>query len=336
MIYANIIWLFKLLTVAVLLSMAVITKLWQPEAYALESETFELKDEDIKLQANAVLALMAYSVVPNITTSSLSISNNATGDPGFAMTQLAGGFTFSRSVPLYLEGGIAYSQYDPTFIADEGRDERLLPVEWDSLMLSGGVGWDFPLTTKLSIRPIFNFSLGHVSSDLSFLNDILDRRTNSQSYKEADKEIDFLDNGRLNVIGYGGSVMFDYEDYAPERDIDVEWRFTDVVLKSYGSTSEIVTGKADAISTNLWARWRAPSGYKLLHRPLRYVLEGAHTTFFGDQAGALGFNHLTSVGLGLELDSSAYDIYISRTRLVGRYVFGKNITGFSIGLAVSF
>jgi hypothetical protein len=28
------------------MSMAVITKLWQSEAYALESETFALKDED--------------------------------------------------------------------------------------------------------------------------------------------------------------------------------------------------------------------------------------------------------------------------------------------------
>jgi len=109
-----------------------------------------------------------------------------------------------------------------------------------------------------------------------------------------------------------------------------------VLLESVGNTPDSVTGKADAISTNIWARWRAPTGYTLLHRPLRYVLEGSHTTFFGDQAGVLGFNYLTSVGMGLELDSSAYDLFITRTRLVGRYVFGQNVTGFSIGLAVSF
>ena len=83
-------------------------------------------------------------------------------------------------------------------------------------------------------------------------------------------------------------------------------------------------------------RIRAPTGFMLLHRPLRYVLEGAHSTFFGAQAGILGFNHLTSFGMGLELDSSAYELYVTRARVVGRYIFGQNIRGFSIGLAVSF
>jgi len=74
----------------------------------------------------------------------------------------------------------------------------------------------------------------------------------------------------------------------------------------------------------------------MLQSPLRYVLEGAHSTFLGAQAGILGFNHLTSLGVGLELDSSAYDIYVTRARVVGRYVFGQNIRGFSIGLAINF
>jgi len=40
--------------------------------------------------------------------------------------------------------------------------------------------------------------------------------------------------------------------------------------------------------------------------------------------------------VGLEIDSSQYDIIISRTRLVGRYMFGENTAGYSLGLAVSF
>jgi hypothetical protein len=74
----------------------------------------------------------------------------------------------------------------------------------------------------------------------------------------------------------------------------------------------------------------------LMQRPLRYVLEGAHTTYLGDQKGLLGFNHMTSLGVGLEFDSSAYDIIVSRTRLVARWAFGENIRGFAIGLAMSF
>ena len=69
---------------------------------------------------------------------------------------------------------------------------------------------------------------------------------------------------------------------------------------------------------------------------LRYVLEFAHTQFLGDLRGVLGFDWLTSVGAGLELDSSKYDIIVTRTRLLLRYKFGNNVEGWSVGLAVSF
>jgi hypothetical protein len=49
-----------------------------------------------------------------------------------------------------------------------------------------------------------------------------------------------------------------------------------------------------------------------------------------------GFNHLTSLGVGIELDSSAYPVGITCTRVVGRYIFGANVSGYSISLAVSF
>ena len=66
------------------------------------------------------------------------------------------------------------------------------------------------------------------------------------------------------------------------------------------------------------------------------MLEFAHTQFFGDLRGALGFSSLTSLGTGIELDSSKYDIIVTRTRLLLRYKFGNNVEGWSVGLAVSF
>ena len=79
-----------------------------------------------------------------------------------------------------------------------------------------------------------------------------------------------------------------------------------------------------------------PDRRQLLERPLRYVLEFAHTTFLGDLDGVLGFNHLSSFGVGMELDSGARDIAVTRTRLMARYRVGEDVTGWSIGLAVSF
>lgn len=297
-------------------------------AWAQEQPSFSLIGANVQKRANGVLALMGYSVVPDLTSSSLSIKNSETNNPQVVMIQVAGGFTISQSFPLYLEGGIAVSRYDPAFVASNGTESRSIPLKWNSLSGTAGVGWDFPITRDLKFRPIVNFALGYVASDLSVAKVVLENVT--------DRELDFLENGHLSAYGYGGSVMLDYERYRPDSEIDIELRYTQIRLKSFGGSADAVQGTAVAQTPSLWARYRAPTGLTLLHRPLRYVLEFAHTRYYGDQAGILGFDFLSSVGLGFELDSSYYDIIVTRTRLVGRYAFGNNVSGASISLAVSF
>ncbi|MCD0497423.1 hypothetical protein LP085_11215 [Achromobacter sp. MY14] len=312
----------KVSLVAVLIALAVL-----PDANA---QALRLSKDDLQKRANGVLALMSFSIVPDITTSSLSIGSgggSTSGSTEFFMTQLGGGDTISDSVPIYLEGVLAGSRYDPTFVATQGAESRSIPTKWNSLSATGGIGWDFKLTDELKLRPIFNVALGNVTSDLRAASWYVGRQTGT--------DVDFLDRGSLNAYGLGGSLMLDYEHYRPGYEVDVELRYSDIRLKSF-SSSAAVQGNATAQSANLWARYRAPTGIVLLQRPLRYVLELTHSEFLGDQRGVLGFDRLTSVGAGLELDSSAYDVIITRTRLVGRYVFGTNVSGFSVGLAVSF
>ena len=288
-------------------------------------QAFDMTGGNIQKRVNGVLALMGYMLTPDVTTGSLSISNDATGNPDFGMTTLGGGFTMSKEFPLYLEGTLGYSRYDPTFIASNGLVERSVAAQWDAYSATGGIGWDFPLAEGLVLRPIFNLSYGRVESNVA-----------ATGQTPAGAEIDFLRDGRLNSYGLGGSLMLDYERHRPGNEIDVELRYTNIYLQSFGGSSTAVKGNADAQSVSLWARWRAPTGATMLERPLRYVLEFAHTTFFGDLDGVLGFNYLSSVGTGLELDSSARDISVTRTRLMARYKFGEHVTGWSVGLAISF
>jgi hypothetical protein len=285
----------------------------------------QLTDADLQKRVNGVLALMGYMLTPDVTTGSLGISNAATGNPDFAMTTAGGGFTWSKELPLYLEGTLGYSRYDPTFVASNGQAQGSVAAKWEAYSATGGIGWDFPVAEGLVFRPIFNFSYGRVDSNAS-----------ASGQTGAGAEFDFLANGRLDAYGLGGSLVLDYERYRPANEIDVELRYTNIYLRSFGGTSTAVQGSADSQSVSLWTRWRAPTGMTLLQRPLRYVLEFAYTTFLGDLDGVLGFNHLGSVGTGLELDSSAYDIAVTRTRLMVRYKAAENARGWSIGLAVSF
>ena len=94
-------------------------------------------------------------------------------------------------------------------------------------------------------------------------------------------------------------------------------------------------GNFNARNLNVWARWRAPTGYVVMERPLRYVLESTFSNYY-TAIDALGFDRLLSLGAGIEFDSTKYDIIVTRTRLMVRAVRGNNVQGYSVGFAVSF
>ncbi len=285
-------------------------------------------------RANAVVSLMTFTVVPDITASNINIGSGTNQSSALNMTQVGGGATMSESVPVYLEGTLGFSRYDPQFVISNGSESRTLPTKWNSLTATGGIGWDIGLHRdrhggNLVLRPIGNVTLGTVASDLRIGNWLLGQYTG--------KNLDFLDGGRLDVYGLGGAMMLDYELFSPAQDIDAELRYSYQHLQSFGGTAASVTGQANAENLGLYLRRRAPIGsLTLLGKPVRYVLEGARTEYLGEQRGLLGFNSLNSLGLGLELDSSKYDIFVTRTRLVARYMFSHNTSGYGVGLAMSF
>ncbi len=96
------------------------------------------------------------------------------------------------------------------------------------------------------------------------------------------------------------------------------------------------TSEADSQTANIYARYRAPIGLNLFSRPVRYVLEASHSHYFGDQAGQLGFEYLSTVGGGVEIDSSDLIPLITRTRFVARYMFGPGVEGMGLSVACSF
>lgn len=283
--------------------------------------------QDVKDSADRVLTLMAFSVIPDLSASFLSFGDGRAGDASLVMTQVSGGKTLTGKYPVYLEGSLGYMRYDPNFWITKTNRAQEISGNWNTFSATGGIGWDFAITKNLIFRPILNVSLGRVDSQFAFLG--RDLATESKASG------DFLNNGQLNAYGLGGSLMLDYTLVQPEREIDIELRYTNIRLRTF-NTSPAVNGTALAEAASVYGRYRAPTGFVVMDRPLRYVLELSSTTYLGDQRGALGFNYLSSVGAGIELDTSAISNVVSRARIVGRYAYGENVHGFSIGLALSF
>ncbi|MFO0466492.1 MAG: autotransporter outer membrane beta-barrel domain-containing protein, partial [bacterium] len=248
---------------------------------------------NLQQTANGVLGLLGYNVVPDVTASSLSISRGSQDDTGLQTTQFGLGFTVDPDFPLYLEGFLGYSRYDPRFIFSEGEKKSYVPTRWNNFSGTVGVGWDFPIIEGLVFRPILNAALGHVESDVSLIGRLLEIKY--------DRELAFLDRGRMNAYGLGGSLMLDLNIPRPGYEIDLELRYTDIRLSTFGDTSRLVRGEAEAKTLNLWGRVRWPMEAEMFGRPMRWVVDFAHSRFFGDQV-ALGFDHLTKVGGGIEMN----------------------------------
>lgn len=286
-----------------------------------------LDGQKIQDRAQSALSLLSFSITPDATAGSLSINSGATGNPDITLGQVGAGFTVADGFPLYMEGFAGWNRYDPKFLATDGTEQRVLPTKWNSLSATVGLGWDIKLCDGLVLRPILNASLAHLESDLSVGGRLLGLAL--------DREVQFLDKGRLNAYGLGGSLMLDYGVSKEAYELDVELRYTWIHLQTY-DTTHLPETDFDPMTVSLWSRYRWPSGFVVFRRPLRWVLEAAASSYVGEQRGALGFNFLSFAGGGVELDTSHYSQIWTRTRFVGRYLFGRNVSGFSAGISITF
>lgn len=79
--------------------------LMQVGAAAQSAPTFARPDA--QKRANQVLAVLSFTVTPELSASTLGIHNGSSGNPSLNMTESGGGFTLSQRFPLNLEGALA-------------------------------------------------------------------------------------------------------------------------------------------------------------------------------------------------------------------------------------
>jgi len=197
--------------------------------FAGDEPGFHAGRTDLQKRVNGALAMLQYCLTPEVTTSSLSINAGEAGVNGLSLYQLGGGFTWSKSSPLYLEGNAAFSQYDPVFIFSRGTVRAEVPVVWKSLVGTAGIGWDFPIAKGARApadRQPFDRACGERDS----------RRRRCRRRRDGP-------GGRIPEAratqrgGYGGSLMLDYEHYREAYEIDVEARLANIWLQSVSGTS---------------------------------------------------------------------------------------------------
>lgn len=286
-------------------------------------------DTNVKDAVAGILGVLSLTVVPDSTADALTISSASGSDPVLNLLQIGGGFTTDvEDVPVYLEGYLGAARFDPTFIVSGEESEGEIAARWTSVAGTGGIGIDMAIAENLVFRPIFNFSLGYVTSSAAFSNIIVPAG--------AREDADFLDDGSASVGAFGGSLMLDYMLHREAYEVDIELRYTRLRLETIRASAAAAGASANAEALGVWARVRVPTEVNAFGRPLRAVVQFAHTRYLGVQAGALGFEYLTKIGTGLELDVGALELVLDRARVTLNAVVGDKISGFSLGFGLSF
>ncbi len=283
-----------------------------------------------------VIGLIGYHMTADGSANAVQVDRSRQGPDGgptLTLSQFGFGFTVSESVPIYLELFGGGARYDPRALYTDS-EVRWLPLRWNNVSVTLGIGYDIGLAQNLWVRPIINLSAGYATSDSAIFAALLGRRTGADLAR--------LGDAHVNVWGHDGSLVLAYYGYRPARDIDVELRYTHLQLETFGDTIPFAAGRSTAQTLGLWACYRWPTGYAAFGRPIRWVVDGNASSYLGDQRDAIGFAWSVKVGGGIEFDVGRYEIgamgiNLSRVRLIGRYFHGdNNVTGASFGIGMSF
>lgn len=287
-----------------------------------------------------VLGLMGYNMTPDGSTNAVEVNRAAAARRGMVpdssqllLGQFGFGFTASESLPVFLEIYFGYARYDPRALFS-GQGARHLPFRWNNVAATVGIGYDIALTENLFLRPVVNFSLGYAASDAALFGSWMGSVAGADATRLTDQHV--------HVWGRGGALMLAYYDLRPERDVELELRYTHLRLETFGDSASPARGSSTAQTLGLWGRYRWPTGWEAFGREMRWVIDGSASLYLGDQREAIGFGWSAKIGGGIEFDIGrreigALGLNLSRIRLIGRYFFGDNgVTGTSIGIGISF
>ncbi len=282
----------------------------------------------VEEKAAEALALFGLIAVPNDAATTISL-DGAGGTTDLLSVQTGGGFRVSDDFPLYLEGFAGYQRYDPVFVFSNGEDSADVRARWNAVALTGGVGWDFPVTDKFTIRPMGHVTVGRIISDtelgLRFIGN------------QIGKDAGFLLNGGLTAAGYGASISAIYEDITDAYEFEVSGRATYLHIETVGSSSD-VDASSDASVASFWTRYREPvKDWTAFGQPVRWVVDASLGLYDGGPNEFPGIEWLAGLGAGLELDvSDTKLIWTTRARVMARYYFGEDYQGWGLGLGISF
>lgn len=204
-------------------------------------------------------------------------------------------------------------------------------IDFDVTMtnaLAGG-GLTIPLTKRTMFRPILLLGYSHVQDDAET------RGISADLIDPAAEGI--YTNFEVNSLVFGGAAELSHQRrLTANSELDTHIRYSHVLVDSFRASDRSLESSNDFGVVSAGGEVDRKTGLKIYSRDLHLIgsLEG---TYFPALIGEeLGTDFLVGGGVGIEIKEDQVIRGVEGAQLFGRYIVGEDVTGYQVGLTLTF
>lgn len=294
---------------------------------------FRQAASDSKL-GNAFQALAVFAATPGISAATYHVDGHGEGDMDIKSYKLTDppSFTFEPiyGVKPYIEGTIGYLDIDrPVNFSLDPAGPTRAELDIGTLALLGGLGAEIDIAEGTVIRPVFHLGYTRIWDNSSFSGPL------AEEVAEAGDGILF--DVYINSLLFGASVGIEHTRQLFEDTTFVgKIRYNQFVDHAFSASDPVLetTGTFGILTSAI--ELDGPTGWALFGRKARWIGFVGNTYLPGEMGDDLGFNYFFELGGGIQLLDSNIMSGVDGISLRGSTIFGKDVTGWMIGLSLDF
>lgn len=271
--------------------------------------------------------LLNLAATPDISAATYKVTGN---DAPFSIDVLRVPYesrllTLSSDVDLYWKVAGGYLSADQNLVTQDRAGS--ISSDWSAYSLTGGLLAKIGLGSGFTLVPGLDLSLARLKNDADYAG----AATALQPFLDG-----LLFNWHSDAYLVTPNVALEWRIAEEERRISVVGHVAWSWISTFDASDSVLKFNETAGAYSIRADYAAPTGMKVLQRPLDWLVLAGYAGFFGPNRDALGFTSVAEVGLGVEVALSKSAEKPDRARLSASYLFGPNVTGWTVGLGLGF
>lgn len=210
-----------------------------------------------------------------------------------------------------------------------GAANERIKSTWSSYGGAVGVGVNIPVYKRFYVEPYVFIGYARLENRATFFGPVT-----TGILKPATEGILF--DWTIDALTYGGSIAVGYNFRIGKLDVKLRSRYTRMQIRAFHVSGDFGTFSNGLNTVRSDVELIHPLPIRIYGRNLSVVGLFSNTFFFGPDADALGFTYYFEIGAALQYDLRGYNVIAQRLRIGANGVIGRNITGYSIILKLSF